>query len=94
MFPSLYEGLPLSIVEAQTAGLPCVISNKVPDECIITDGLVTIVDLSESAKTWARHILNRKDFVRRDTSEEIKAHGFDISETTRWLERFYIEHGK
>lgn len=94
VFPSLYEGLPLSIVEAQTAGLPCVISNKVPDECIITDGLVTIVDLSESAKTWARHILNRKDFVRRDTSEEIKAHGFDISETTRWLERFYIEHGK
>ena len=37
LFPSVYEGLPLSIIEAQAAGLPCLISDKVPDECRITD---------------------------------------------------------
>lgn len=94
VFPSLFEGLPVSIVEAQAAGLPCVISNKVPDECIITDGLVTIVDLAEAAKIWAKHIRDRKNVVRRDTSSEIKANGFDITETAKWLEGYYIEHGK
>ena len=71
-----------------------VISNKVPDECIITDGLVTIVDLEKSAEIWAKHIWDRKDVVRRDTSSEIKANGFDITETAKWLEEYYIEHGK
>lgn len=94
VFPSLFEGLPVTMVEAQAAGLPCVISDKVPDECIITDGLVTVKSLSDSAEEWAEHILNRESTVRRDTGEEIREHGFDISTTSKWLEDFYIEKAK
>lgn len=93
LFPSLFEGLPVTIVEAQAAGLPCVISNKVPDECIIIEGLVTIKKLSDSAEDWASHILTKKYFVRIDTSEEIKNKGFDINESTKLMEDFYSIHG-
>lgn len=94
VFPSFFEGLPVTMVEAQAAGLPCVISDKVPDECIITDNLVTVKSLSDSCEEWARHILNRVNTVRIDTSDQIKEHGFDISETSKWLEEFYIEKSK
>lgn len=94
VFPSLFEGLPVTMVEAQAAGLPCVISNRVPNECIITDGLVTIKNLSESPEEWAKHILSKQGIPRVDRSEEIIKHGFDIKETTKWLEKFYLQKAK
>lgn len=94
VFPSLFEGLPVTMVEAQAAGLPCVISNKVPDECIITEGLVTIKNLSESPEEWAKHILSKQEIPRIDRSEEIIKHGFDIKETAKWLEKFYLQKAK
>lgn len=91
VFPSIFEGLPVTMVEAQASGLPCVISNKVPNECIITEGLVTIKSLEDSPKEWAKHILSRVNVPRIDTSNEVRKHGFDIKETSKWLEKFYLE---
>ena len=93
VFPSLYEGLPVTMVEAQAAGLPCVISDKVPDECIVTEGLVTVQRLSDSAENWAKHIVSHANIQRKDTEKQIKAHGFDIAENAKWLEEFYLKHG-
>lgn len=90
VFPSLYEGLPVTLVEAQASGLPCVISDHVPRESIITDGLVTVQNLDDSAETWAKHILARIGTARTDHSAEVAAHGYDISETAKWLEEFYV----
>lgn len=93
-FPSLYEGLPVTMIEAQAAGLPCVISDHVPDECIVTQDLVTIQKLSDSPESWATHIVSRMNIDRKDTREEIKSHGFDIAENAKWLEEFYLEQSK
>lgn len=59
VFPSLYEGLPVTMVEAQAAGLPCLISDKVPSECILTNGLVDVLPLSAEPETWAAKILEK-----------------------------------
>lgn len=91
VFPSLYEGLPVTMVEAQAAGLPCIMSDRISKECIVTDGLVTVQKLSDSAEIWAQQILSLQGRERRDTSAEVKAHGFDVVENAKWLEEFYLE---
>lgn len=56
VFPSLHEGLPLVLIEAQAAGLPCVISSLVPEEAIISGPLVRSFSLTTSAPEWASNV--------------------------------------
>ena len=94
VFPSKNEGLPVTLVEAQAAGLPCVISDSIPKDAVITKNLVTTLSLQDSPEKWAEHVLSRKQEARSDHSEEVKAAGFDIRETAKWLEEFYLDKAK
>ena len=94
VFPSKNEGLPVTLVEAQTSGLPCVISDSIPSDCILCDDLVTTVSLQKSAAFWAETVLGRKGELRRDHAAEVSAAGFDIHQTAKWLEDFYLEKAK
>ncbi|MCM1262452.1 MAG: glycosyltransferase family 1 protein [Butyrivibrio sp.] len=77
VFPSLYEGLPGSIVEAQTAGLRCLVSDTVTNEVGITE-LVEFYSLDKTAKEWAARVLETADYIRGDRLDSIKRAGFDI----------------
>ena len=90
VFPSLFEGLGIVAIEAQTSGLPCIISDTVPDEAIVTKNLVTVMSLNESAEKWADCIIARLEEKRYSRVDEIKAKGYDVSETAKWLEEFYL----
>lgn len=91
VLPSLYEGLPVTMVEAQASGLPCIISEKVPPECILTEGLVDVMPLSAGAEAWADAILEKRNTPRTDRRTEIAAHGFDITTEAVKLQEFYLE---
>ena len=90
ILPSLFEGFPVTMVEAQAAGLKCIISDKVPKECDIT-GNVQIISLEETKEKWAEEILKYKNSYKKESMyEKIVESKFDIKENALWMENFYI----
>lgn len=90
VLPSLFEGLGIVNIEAQAAGLHCLISDKVPIECKKTKDLVVQLSLEAGAKYWAENILEYKNAHRINAFEEIKKSEFDIKENADKLCEFYM----
>lgn len=88
VFPSIYEGLPGTVVEAQTAGLRCLISDRVTKEVGITE-LAEFYSLDKTAAEWAEHILETCDYKRDSRFEDIKRAGFDIGAQIARYEELY-----
>ena len=88
-FPSVFEGLPVTMIEAQAAGLPCVMSANVTGECVVTD-LVKVLPIDDPA-AWAEAILSEKGPTRTDRLAEIQASGYDIAAAAQKLTDFYLK---
>lgn len=87
-FPSKFEGLPVTVIEAQAAGLRCVKSNTITDEVCVTD-LVTSLPIDDP-KAWAEELLHKRGMPHRDTYREIAQSGYDIQTAAEKLTRFYL----
>lgn len=92
VFPSLYEGFPLTLVEAQVSGLPCIISDVITDEVVLCD-LVKKKSIV-SSDLWINEILSTKTNLKRkefynSNLDIIKT--FDIKECSYNLEKRYLD---
>lgn len=89
VFPSHFEGLGVVLIEAQVSGLPCLISDKIPNEAIVSN-LIYTQTLKSSAAEWTKNIkkisLNHKE---RKTEITEKMLNYDIQLTSKWLIDFY-----
>ena len=87
LMPSLFEGLPVAAIEAQAAGIPCFCSNSISSEVQITEmcHLLPIGDW----ELWASCILN-EPIKRVNTQKQIIDAGFDVHETAKRLQDFYL----
>jgi glycosyltransferase involved in cell wall biosynthesis len=90
-FPSIHEGLPVSLIEAQGSRLPCLIADTISREVDLGDHLVEFIPLTEKNK-WIRKLMEiatRKNTRLTLTNSLIKK-GYDIKETADYIEDFYL----
>jgi glycosyltransferase involved in cell wall biosynthesis len=90
VLPSLHEGFPVTAVEAQASGLKTILSDKITAEVKITD-LVEYLPLEDSLDIWADKILSAYEYERTGYAEKVIKAGYDVKETAKWLENFYLE---
>lgn len=87
LFPSNWEGLPVTVVEAQASGMPCLISDRITKDVDVSP-LVKYLSIDHGVENWV-NALEKIDYSRQDVMELIKKAHFDISSTAIWLQNFY-----
>lgn len=92
LFPSIFEGLPFVLVEAQAAGLPILCSDRVTDDVSITD-LVHTESLDAPVGEWADRLIsiisNMND--RSLSANLVKERGYDLLDSTNAIKEIYLQ---
>ena len=90
VFPSRFEGLPLTLIEAQAAGLPSLISDTITGDVIVTEGIVQQLSIELDSKEWAERavLLAKEQSDRTCPYESIAAAGYDIRQLVQWYQEF------
>jgi len=92
LFPSLYEGLPLALIEAQAAGLPCVISDNISPETDVIPELICRLPLDSQA-AWTKNALLRLqrhgDRRAQPFTQQVASSQFSLDNCIQQLQRLY-----
>jgi glycosyltransferase involved in cell wall biosynthesis len=77
VFPSFYEGMPNTVIEAEANGLPCVISSSITNDAKILNNIIYI-SLDDDPEKWANTALSLQR--EEDATDTLKRSGYDIQQ--------------
>jgi len=92
ILPSLFEGLGIVAVEAQAAGTPCLTSDKLPKESIVSP-LCKQLSLQTSYEKWAREAikLSENEYARKDMQQHILDANYDVKSSAKMMQEYYLK---
>ena len=93
VFPSLYEGLPVALVEAQSAGLKCFASDRITKEVAILDD-IEFLPLTNTPEVWADKILKTQIPYDRNVTQAFSESKWNIKNSCSILADMYYKYGK
>ncbi len=93
IFPSIWEGMPLALIEAQASGLECLASDSIDSDVAVTDN-VRFLDVLSSANIWSTNVECANE-DRNDTSDKaihnVMLAGYDVATSSLEMRNLYIE---
>jgi glycosyltransferase involved in cell wall biosynthesis len=89
LFPSLYEGLPLVLMETQAASLPAIISDTIASETTIIPALIRRLSLRQSPAVWAESALQRGEYKTPNALGELERSQFNVIAGIKELAEIY-----
>ena len=91
VFPSIYEGLPVTLIEAQASGTYVLAANTISDEVKITNNF-SFMSLNELPEFWAERILQikKENLTKKSTKDLIVKNGYDIVSNSIKLQELYL----
>ena len=89
VFPSLYEGLPVTLVEAQAAGLKILASNNITEEVKLTED-IQFLPITEGTAPWVNALLELGSITKNKNYDKIVAGNYDIINNSNEIQNFYL----
>ena len=92
VFPSVFEGLPMALVEAQAAGLPCIVSDRVPCEADVVEPLIRRLSLDAPVADWASALLEvagRRPMTAAEALGQVRVSNFNIECSLKAITQLY-----
>ncbi len=93
IFPSIFEGLPLTLIEAQAAGLPSLISDAITKDVIVTQNLVEMESIEGNASVWAQKAVAMAADTHKSREcqiESISKAGYNIDTLAKWYQSYLL----
>ncbi|MFJ8352987.1 glycosyltransferase family 1 protein [Bacillus paramycoides] len=96
LFPSLFEGFGIVVLEAQCAGVPCVVADTITKNVDMGLGIISFINLDEKLKIWSaeiQRVLEKEKLNTQKIAHKISKLGFDIkSNIPEWLLLYGLEY--
>lgn len=89
VFPSIFEGFGIAVLEAQAAEIPCIVSEAISDEVCVSEQFYKL-SLEQSASDWAKTVLY---LDKKDNETEVKdINIYSLANVIKKLEELYLEN--